>query len=134
MIHNYLKEVQSKLTKSLLHPIVLQYLDKEPAYGYQLIAKIRKDFGIYLGPSTVYPFLDQLEKKRYVKSAWDMAGDRPRKIYTLTTEGKNILKFAEDSLALICKNLGNQTGVQTEHTFAMLASHETSQRIIVCQR
>ena len=35
--------------------IILQFLDQEPMHGYQVITKIRKNFGVYFGPSTVYP-------------------------------------------------------------------------------
>jgi DNA-binding PadR family transcriptional regulator len=56
MNNNYQKETQTKLTKGLLDMIILQYLDKESMHGYQLITKIRKGFGVYFGPSTVYPY------------------------------------------------------------------------------
>ena len=105
MNNNYQKEVQTKLAKGLLDMIILQYLDKESMHGYQLITKIRKDFGVYFGPSTIYPLLGLLEKKGYVKSAWNMNTERPRKMYNLTIEGKNVLSFTESSLNLICKNM-----------------------------
>jgi len=105
MNNNYQKEVQTKLTKGLLDMIILQYLEQESMHGYQVITKIRKGFGVYFGASTVYPLLGLLEKKGYVKSAWNMDAERPRKVYKLTNEGKNILSFTESSLNLICKNM-----------------------------
>ena len=123
------KEVHTKLTKNLLDPIILQYLEKESMHGYQIITNIRKDFGVYLGPSTVYPLLGHLEKKGYLKSSWNLTGDRPKKAYMLTTEGKNILKFTEDSLNLICKNLTTMFDSKAEHTTFVV---ESSQRTIVC--
>jgi DNA-binding PadR family transcriptional regulator len=134
MIRNCQKEIQNKLARNLLDPIILQYLEKEPMHGYQLITKIRKDFGLYLGPSTVYPLLGQLEKKGYVKSSWNMKAERPKKVYELTTDGKNVLKFTEDSLTLICKNLANGTGLKTEHILVGLPIQESSQRVIVCRQ
>jgi len=85
-------------------------------HGYQLIIKIRKDFGVYFGPSTIYPLLALLEKKGYVKSAWNMDFERPRKIYNLTADGKNILNFSESSLNLICKGIGVDSMVQIHGT------------------
>ncbi len=99
------KEAHTKVTKGLLDMIVLQYLNKEDMHGYQLISSIRKGFGIYFGPSTIYPLLGQLEKKGHVKSSWNMNSERPRKVYTLTTEGKNLLKVAEDALAMIVQKI-----------------------------
>ena len=114
MINNYQKEVQTKLTKGLLDIIILQYLETESMHGYELISKIRKSFGVYFGPSTIYPLLGLLEKKGYIKSTWNMDADRPRKEYKLTNEGKDVLSFTESSLNLICKNIAtdNKIGIQ----------------------
>jgi PadR family transcriptional regulator PadR len=111
---NVQKEVQTKLTKGLLDLIVLQFLDSEPMHGYQIITKIRKSFGVYFGPSTVYPLLATLEEKGHVESHWNMKNERPRKVYELTNQGKNVLKFTENSLNLICKKIANDTVATVE--------------------
>jgi len=107
---NNAKQVQVKLMKGLLDLIVLQFLSSQPMHGYQIITKIRKTFGVYFGPSTIYPLLNALEKSGYVKSEWDMSNERPRKVYKLTAEGRNLLNFTEESLNFICKKIG-ATGV-----------------------
>ena len=103
---NIQKEVQVKLTKGLLDMIVLQFLNDQPMHGYRIITKIRKSFGVYFGPSTVYPLLSSLEKKGYVSSDWNMENERPRKVYKLTSEGQTLLNFTENSLNLIVKTIG----------------------------
>jgi PadR family transcriptional regulator PadR len=103
---NNTKEVQAKLMKGLLDLIVLQFLNGTPMHGYQIITKIRKTFGVYFGPSTIYPLLGTLEKKGYVKSEWNMCNERPRKVYKLTNEGQNLLNFTENSLNFICNKIG----------------------------
>ena len=103
------KEVQIKLMKGLLDLIVLQFLSTQPMHGYQIITKIRKSFGVYFGPSTIYPLLSQLEKKGYVNSQWNMNNERPRKTYNLTNEGQNLLNFTENSLSIICKKISTPT-------------------------
>ncbi len=103
---NNQKEVQVKLTKGLLDMIILQFLNEQPMHGYQVITKIRKSFGVYFGPSTVYPLLGLLEKKGQVSSVWNMDGERPRKVYTLTTDGQELLNCTERSLNLIVKTIG----------------------------
>jgi PadR family transcriptional regulator PadR len=105
MVNNS-KEVQVKLMKGLLDLILLQFLSSQPMHGYQVITKIRKTFGVYFGPSTIYPLLNALEKKGYVKSEWNMDNERPRKVYKLTTDGQNLLNFTEDSLNFICRKIG----------------------------
>jgi PadR family transcriptional regulator PadR len=109
MINNIQKEVQVKLTKGLLDVIVLQLLKNEPMHGYQIITSIRRSFGVYFGPSTVYPLLNGLEKKGYLLSEWNMETERPRKIYSLTNSGQNLLAFTEGSLNLIVRNMPNTT-------------------------
>jgi len=113
---NIQKEVQAKLAKGLLDLIVLQFLNTQPMHGYQIITKIRKSFGVYFGPSTIYPLLATLEKKGFVNSEWNMTTERPRKVYKLTTEGHNLLNFTEDSLNLICRKMSTSanTGITVE--------------------
>ncbi|MGD6810953.1 MAG: PadR family transcriptional regulator [Candidatus Bathyarchaeia archaeon] len=105
MTNNCQKEIQTKLAKGLLDMIVLQLIDQQPMHGYQVITKIRKTFGIYFGPSTIYPLLANLEKKGYLKSEWNMDSEKPRKVFTITTAGQTMLKFTENSLGLICRTL-----------------------------
>jgi PadR family transcriptional regulator, regulatory protein PadR len=102
------KEVQTKLTKGLLDLIILEFLDTEPMHGYQIITKIRRTFGVYFGPSTIYPLLNSLEKKKYVRSNWNMDTERPRKVYQLTNDGKSVLSFTANSLNVICRTIGTE--------------------------
>ena len=105
--------------KGLLDLIILQFLSTEPMHGYQIITKIRKSFGVYFGPSTVYPLLNTLEKKGFVKGEWNMDFDRPRKIYSLTHNGQNMLNFTEESLNLICRKLTTQSNTEQSNPSAV---------------
>ena len=109
---NYQKEVSAKLTKGLLDIIILQLVSIQPMHGYQIITKIRKNFGVYFGPSTIYPLLNTLEKKGFLKSEWNMNFERPRKTYKLTSNGQNMLDFTADSLNLICRKMGTQVNTE----------------------
>jgi PadR family transcriptional regulator PadR len=111
---DYIKEVQTKLTKGLLDIIILQILNEQPMHGYQVISRIRKNFGVYLGPSTIYPLLGILEKDGYLKSEWNMKAERPRKVYALTNEGLAVLNYAQGSLNRICKSMSNDSTVRME--------------------
>jgi len=92
--------------RGLLDLIVLSLLNAKPMHGYKIITVIRRTFGVYFGPSTVYPLLNTLEKKGCVKSMWDMTNERPRKVYEITAKGRNLLQFTEDSLNFICRKIG----------------------------
>ena len=117
------KEVTTKLAKGLLDMIILQYLQKEGMHGYQIITNIRKGFGVYFGPSTIYPLLGQLEKKGHIQSAWNMNSERPRKVYTLTEQGKSMLSFTENSLMMICNKI-NPMATEKPAVSLLLATHK----------
>lgn len=107
---NFQKEVSTKLMKGLLDMIILQFLNGESMHGYQIITQIRKNFGVYFGPSTIYPLLNSLEKKGLVRSEWSMNSERPRKVYSLTSNGQSMLNFTEESLNLICRKIAVRSG------------------------
>ncbi len=102
-----LREVQIKLMRGLLDLVILQFLKVEPMHGYSIITSIRRNFGVYFGPSTIYPLLGVLEEKGYIKSEWNLKSDRPRKVYALTPEGGNLLNGTEQSLNQICRRLSS---------------------------
>jgi DNA-binding PadR family transcriptional regulator len=116
------KEVSTKLMKGLLDLVILQFLSTEPMHGYQVITKIRKNFGVYFGPSTIYPLLGTLEKKGYVDSTWNMDFERPRKVYRLTNDGQTMLNFTEDSLNLICRKIAPTNQEMAQPTVGLLTA------------
>ena len=100
-----LREVQIKLMRGLLDLVILQFLNVKPMHGYKIITSIRQNFGVYFGPSTIYPYLNELEKNRYITSQWDLNHDRPRKMYSITPEGLDILTGSEQTFNQICNTL-----------------------------
>ena len=104
------REVQTKLMRGLLDLVVMQFLRTQPMHGYQIITTLRRQFGVYFGPSTIYPLLAMMEKDGYIKSCWDLEKDRPRKVYNITNEGEELLSCTEDSLIQIYRKLEVGTG------------------------
>ena len=100
------REVQMKLVRGLLDVVVMEFLKTRPMHGYQVITNLRKQFGVYFGPSTIYPLLSAMEEKGYIKSRWDLEHDRPRKVYEITHQGSDMLSCTEDSLNNIYRQLG----------------------------
>lgn len=98
-------QVEVKIMRGLLDLVILEFLHIQPMHGYQLISNVRKKFGVYFGPSTVYPLLGLLEKKGYIKSTWDLNNDRPRKVYVLTHEGESLLGYTEAALNQILSKM-----------------------------
>jgi DNA-binding PadR family transcriptional regulator len=72
--------------------VVLAMLAKEPAYGYQLRARLREALGPVgdaMNDGQVYVTLARLEKAGQVACERSAAADRPdRKVYALTADGQ----------------------------------------------
>jgi DNA-binding PadR family transcriptional regulator len=96
--------------RGLLDLVVMQFLRAHPMHGYQIITSLRKQFGVYFGPSTIYPLLSLMEENGYIKSHWDLENDRPRKVYGITPQGTELLGCTEDSLSHIYRKLAIGTG------------------------
>jgi DNA-binding PadR family transcriptional regulator len=95
-------EFKHAIIKALLPHIILTETSSQPIHGYQLINTIRKKHGIYLGPSTIYPLLNELEKQGLIQSKWTFTGnERPRKLYTITGKGKIQLGQTTTILTLV---------------------------------
>ena len=101
------KELETKLMKGTLDLTILHLLDTEPTHGYKIITEIRKKWGKYFGPSTIYPLLNALEKKRYIESEWELNKETNRHIkkYSLTNGGRRLSQFGDEIAKLIYSNL-----------------------------
>jgi DNA-binding PadR family transcriptional regulator len=79
---------------------ILTILYEGPAHGYSIISRFKKRVKKEISPSLVYPFLQQLEEKGLVKHTIEPVGEKERKIFELTSEGKTLCaclfkRFAE---------------------------------------
>ena len=68
---------------------VLSKLQK-PTYGYNLIGKLAGT-GVSVEANTLYPLLRRLEIQGLLQSTWDTDSAKPRKYYSLTEFGREIL-------------------------------------------
>ncbi len=78
----------TQLLKGILEGCVLLVISEEEVYGYELVQKLKGiGFSEIIG-GTVYPLLQKLEKKGYLKSKMKPSTEGPnRKYYFLTPEG-----------------------------------------------
>lgn len=75
---------------------VLMFLNKNALTGYSIMKKIEDEtFGFWkLTSGGVYPVLKELEGRGYIKGRWKAKGERRKKIYEITDEGKKMLETA----------------------------------------
>jgi DNA-binding PadR family transcriptional regulator len=97
------QEVLAKTLKGMLEIVILKMLEEKPMHGYAFISSIRKRFGVYFGPSTIYPLLIKLQKRGCVVSGWQTTGKngRPIKVYTITDAGRKLLEEGQNGLKII---------------------------------
>ncbi len=71
---------------------ILTILYEGPCHGYSIISRFRKRLKKDVSPSLVYPFLQSLEQKGLVKYTLKPIGEKERKVYELTEEGKDLCR------------------------------------------
>ncbi len=69
---------------------ILMVLYEGPAHGYSIINRFKQRLGKEISPSLVYPFLQQLEEKGLVKHTIKPVGEKEKKVFELTKEGKEL--------------------------------------------
>jgi DNA-binding PadR family transcriptional regulator len=84
----------------LVEPALLAFLDRESLHGYGLLEKL-EPLGLgSINPSVIYRILRDYEEIGLVISDWDADKTQgpPRRVYTLTDEGKAALNRAKIAL------------------------------------
>jgi len=73
----------------LLPYLILKCAEAQSFHGYELIGLMRKRFGVYFGPSTIYPLLRLLEEQGLLISQWSVKAKHPCKVFTITDDGRD---------------------------------------------
>jgi DNA-binding PadR family transcriptional regulator len=69
---------------------ILTILYEGPAHGYSILSRFKKRVGKEVSPSLVYPFLQQLEDKGLIKHTIRPVGEKEKKVFELTKEGRQL--------------------------------------------
>jgi len=89
----------------LLDLLLLSRLWIKPVGGYQLRNDLWKEFGIRVSFGTLYPYLKNLERTRFVFLEESQADHKMKKIYRLTPSGMSALKFNVVAIVKIANTL-----------------------------
>lgn len=92
-----------ELRRGTLILLVLNQL-QEPKYGYNLVKELQ-DHGVPMEANTLYPLMRRLESQGLLKSEWDTAEAKPRKYYTITEDGKEVLQRVKESWKTFSQNV-----------------------------
>ena len=85
------KRIVQRISRNFLDILVLRLIQAEPMWGYKIIKKTERLFGIKLRHGALYPLLNSLEANSYVKSKKITEGGRVRKIYEITSKGTQLV-------------------------------------------
>ena len=82
----------TEMLKGTLEGIVLAILGVQPAYGYEITARLRDQGFVDIAEGTVYALLVRVEQKGLV-DVEKIPSEKgpPRKVYTLNTQGQAYL-------------------------------------------
>lgn len=90
--------VDKTLVSGSVTMLLLKLLSRKDMYGYEMIATLRERSNnvFELKAGSLYPLLHSMEEKGLVSSYEQEVLGKVRKYYSLTKEGKKVLKQKEE--------------------------------------
>lgn len=104
-----------ELKKGTTPLLILALLEIEPRHGYELSKLIEAKSGgvVRVHAASLYPLLYRLEKRRWIEGRWvERAGQRRRRYYRLTAEGRRQLEAQRRSWTEFVRAIGQVAGVE----------------------
>src|SRR6478672_12435700 len=93
--------------------LILSLLDARPRHGYELSKLIRSRSAgqLTFHIDSLYPLLYRLEERAWIKGVWvEKTGERRRRVYRLTTEGRKVLARQRKTWAAFVEAVRRVTG------------------------
>lgn len=84
-------ELEHRLVKDFLDILILQLVEAQPMWGYMIIKKTESLYGVKLRHGALYPMLNSLEARGFIRSRKQLEKGRVRKVYEITPEGEKVL-------------------------------------------
>ena len=87
-------EPQNDLKKGSAELMVLAVVEDQPRHGYDIARRIdeRSDGVLRFHVASLYPMLYRMERRGWIQGRWlEKAGQRRRRYYKLTGEGRKVL-------------------------------------------
>ena len=94
MAHINLRMLDRELKKGSAELLILTLVETRPRHGYEIskLIEARSRGVLRFNVASLYPLLYRLEKRGWLKGRWvEKTGQRRRRFYSLTTEGKRVL-------------------------------------------
>ena len=109
------KILDRELKKGSAELLILSLVEDQPRHGYEIGNLIEQRSGNLLrfNVASLYPLLYRLEKRRWIQGRWvEKVGQRRRRYYRLTSEGKKILAKQRNSWREFVEAMNLITGIE----------------------
>ncbi|HEY6189725.1 MAG TPA: PadR family transcriptional regulator [Pyrinomonadaceae bacterium] len=116
MTHIYSRMLDRELKKGSAELLILSLVEARPRHGYEIskLIEARSDGVLRFNVASLYPLLYRLEKRGWIQGRWvEKAGQRRRRYYKLTAEGKKVLAAQRNGWEAFVEAIKRVTG--TEH-------------------
>jgi transcriptional regulator len=103
-----------ELKKGSAELIILSILGVRARHGYEISKQIELQSGrkLKFHVASLYPLLYRLEERGWVKGQWvEKSGERRRRFYSLTAEGRRVLARQRDTWRAFVEAMGLITGI-----------------------
>ena len=95
--------------------LVLSLFEAQPRHGYDIskLIQIRSGGALRFHVTSLYPLLYRLEKRGWVRGQWvEKAEQRRRRYYTLTPEGRMVLRSQRKGWKNFVAAISRVTGIE----------------------
>ena len=103
-----------ELKKGSAELIILAIVEARPRHGYEISKLIEARSGgqVRFHVASLYPVLYRLEERGWLQGKWvEKAGERRRRFYSLTPEGRRVLSRQRATWKAFVHAMGLVTGV-----------------------
>ncbi len=104
-----------ELKKGSAELLILSLVEDQPRHGYDIgnLIEQRSEGALKFNVASLYPLLYRLEKRGWIHGRWvEKAGQRRRRYYRLTAEGKKILAAQRSSWREFVEAVNRITGIE----------------------
>jgi PadR family transcriptional regulator, regulatory protein PadR len=102
-----------ELKKGSAELLILSLLEHRPRHGYDIgkLIEVRSGGVLKFNVASLYPLLYRLEKRGWIEGRWvEKAGQRRRRHYKLTPEGKQVLAAQRNTWEAFVAAINRITG------------------------
>ena len=104
-----------ELKKGSAELLILSLVEDQPRHGYDIATLIDRRSGgtLKFNVASLYPLLYRLEKRGWIQGRWvEKAGQRRRRYYRLTADGKKVLAAQRNSWREFVEAISRITGIE----------------------